>query len=264
MPGTLVRKTGRVNGTEVSSAMMTFAFLHGGGQGSWVWEETIAAMAQQSGGKAQCLALDAPGCGVKRGVDTSDYGFEDTSRELIADIERAGLAGVVLVGHSQAGMTMPHMAKLAPQLFRKLVYVTCSAPLHGLTTLDQMGHGPHGSNAEEVGYPGGGGAPLEERYRAMFCNDMSEDEADGFLARLGRDGWPASAYTYCDWHYDHLRHIPSSYVVALRDQALPAEWQMRFADRLHARRISRIDAGHQVMNTRPQALAEILLLEAQG
>ena len=29
---------------------VSFVFLHGGGQGGWVWDETIAAMKRQSGG----------------------------------------------------------------------------------------------------------------------------------------------------------------------------------------------------------------------
>lgn len=243
--------------------MTSFVFLHGGGQGGWVWDETIAAIARQSGDTALCLALDAPGCGHKRAVDTSAYAFEDTTRELLADIAAAGLHDIVLVGHSQAGMTMPHMAELADAgTIRKLVYVSCSAPLPGLTTLEQMGHGVRGTNVEEVGYPLGPYSPMEERYRVMFCNDMDAGQADAFLAKLGQDSWPASSYTHRDWRYDHLRAIPSSYVVALRDEALPVLWQERFADRLHARRLHRIDAGHQVMNTRPEALAEVLLAEA--
>ena len=242
--------------------MRDMVFLHGGGQGGWVWHETIAAIARQSDHAVRCLALDAPGCGAKRGVDTAAYAFADTTRELIEDIARSGLHDVMLIGHSQAGMTIPHMAQLAPAgLIGKLVYVTCSAPLPGLTTLDQMGQGPRGSSVEEVGYPAGTEA---ERYATMFCNDMDEDDAAAFLARLGRDRWPTSAYRHADWRYEHLRAIPSSYVVALRDMALPASWQERFADRLHARRLHRIDAGHQVMNTRPEALAEILLAEARA
>ena len=243
--------------------MAQFVFLHGGGQGSWVWDETIAALGRQSGGRSQMLALDAPGCGRKRGADISGYAFAGITRELIGDIVSAGLLDVVLVGHSQAGMTLPHMAQLAPPgLIRKLVYVTCSAPLAGLTVQQQMGSGRHGASPEEIGYPLGPEASMEERCRAMFCNDMGERAACAFLAKLGKDGWPPSAYTYSEWRYEHLRKIPSSYVVAQRDRVLPAEWQERFADRLHARRISRIDAGHQVMNTRPEALAEVLLAEA--
>ena len=69
--------------------MTDFVFLHGGGQGSWIWNETLAALAQQSGGRARCHALDIPGCGTKRGRDTSAIAFDDIAPELIADIEAA-------------------------------------------------------------------------------------------------------------------------------------------------------------------------------
>ena len=39
------------------SEPVNFVFLHGGGQGGWVWDETIAAIGAQSGGAARCLAL---------------------------------------------------------------------------------------------------------------------------------------------------------------------------------------------------------------
>lgn len=244
--------------------MRQCVFLHGGGQGGWVWDQTIAALMRQSNGAVQSLALDAPGCGTKRGVDTRGYTFAATSRELIADIQAAGMKDVILIGHSQAGMTIPHMVQLAPEgLIGKLVYVTCSAPLSGLNVIEFMGRQEQGASTEEVGFPGGGDITLAERNRIIFCNDMSEAKADAFLQGLGKDQWPSSSYTYDDWSYNHLRHIPSSYIMALKDRALPIEWQARFADRLHARKITKIDAGHQVMNTRPEALAEILLEETR-
>jgi hypothetical protein len=48
----------------------------------------------------------------------------------------------------------------------------------------------------------------------------------------------------------------------LRDAILPLSWQEIFADRLKATRRLRIDAGHQVQNSRPPALAEFMLREA--
>lgn len=245
--------------------MSDFAFLHGGGQGSWVWDETIAGIAAQSGGAARCLALDAPGCGTKRGRDTAQVAFADIARELIADVEAAGMRDVVLVGHSQAGMTLPQMAEFAPGLFSKLVFVTCSMPLPGKSTLDQMGNSQHGDNEDEVGWPvDPDNSSLEERFRAMFCNDMGEQQADAFLAKLGKDMWPACCYSYSDWRCDHLAEMDVSYVLCLQDQALTPPWQVKFAHRLHSNRIIRIEAGHQVMCTRPQALAEMLLAEAAG
>lgn len=243
--------------------MVDFVFLHGGGQGSWVWEQTIAAMAHQSGGTARCLALDMPGCGAKRGRDTSAIGFDAIAPELLADIDAAGMGEVVLVGHSQAGCVLPRMVEARPGRFRRLVYVSCSSPLAGQTVIEMIGDGVHGEDPGKVGWPDTGGATaIEDRYAAMFCNDMDEARAGAFLALLGRDQWPASAYAETGWRYGHLNAVPASYVACLRDGILPVGWQERFADRYRCDRVVRIDAGHQVMNTRPQALAEVLLAEA--
>lgn len=241
---------------------MDFAFLHGGGQGGWVWDETIAAIEAQSGGAARCLALDAPGCGRKRDRDTSQIAFEQISRELIADIEAAGMNNVVLVGHSQAGMQMPQMAELAPGLFGKLVFLTCSMPLPGKSTLDQMGDSRHGEKADEVGWPvDPETSTMEQRFRAMFCNDMTDDAADRFLAKLGKDMWPPVCYSYNDWKTDHLAAMPVTYILCDRDMALPPPWQETFAGRLHSDKVEHLDAGHQAMNTQPDALARLLLLQ---
>lgn len=245
--------------------MTQFVFVHGGGQGSWVWDETIAAVKQQSGGAATCIALDVPGCGAKRERDTAGVEFDDIARELIADIEAAGLKDVILVGHSQAGCVLPRMAEFRPDLFRRLVYVTCSSPLAGQTVQEMIGDGVHGQHPDKVGWPLDPAThSMEERYRAMFCNDMSGDEEVTFMGKVGADMWPASSYAERGWRYDHLTSVRTSYVLCERDNILPAPWQERFAERYHAGRIARIDAGHQVMNTRPQALAEVLLAEARA
>lgn len=245
--------------------MTDFVFLHGGGQGSWVWQETIDALRTLARGDLRCLAIDAPGCGTKRGRGTSDLIFDDIARELVADIDAAGLRDVVLVGHSQAGMPLPLMAELAPGLFRKLVFLTCSAPLDGVTTIEQMGGGLHGAHPDLVGWPvDPATSTVAERFRVMFCNDMSGAEADAFLAKLGHDQWPASSYSHREWRRDHLVAMPVSYILCERDMSLPPEWQERFAARLHADRIVRLDAGHQAMNTQPQALAALLLAEASA
>lgn len=245
--------------------MADFAFFHGGGQGCWVWDETIAAMQAQSRGAARCMALDVPGCGTKRARDTSTLAFADIARELIADIEAADRRDVVLVGHSQAGTIMPLIAEFAPPgLIRKLIFVASIAPEQGKSMMEKMGSGLHGENENEVGWPvDPETALLEDRSRAMFCNDMDKPAAEAFLARLGKDKWPPSSYFQRDWRFDHLAAIPSSYVLCLQDMCLPPAWQKRFAVQLHCDRIVKIDAGHQVMNTRPHGLAEILLAEVE-
>lgn len=233
-----------------------FVFLHGGGQGGWVWDETVAALARQSGGAARCLVLDGPGCGTKRGRDTLALSFDAITRELIADVAASGMTGAVLVGHSQAGVHMPAMIAAAPELFSAAVFVSCVAPDPGLTVIEMTGEKIHGG-----AHPFNDATlSVRDRYRAMFCNDMDPAQAEAFLDKLGEDQWPAACYAHRDWAYDHLSSLPVSYVLCLEDAILPLAWQERFAERFHARTTPRLDAGHQVMNTRPEALAELLLL----
>jgi len=245
--------------------MTDFVFLHGGGQGGWVWNATIAALDVQTGGAfGRALALDGPGCGAKRDRDTSAMTYADVIDDLLADIDRAGFRNCVLVGHSQAGSMIPAMVADRPDLFRKIVYVSCNAPTPGQTFIELMGTGAHGDDPDKVGWPEplGDASTASRMYPRMFCNDMGEAEAAAFLALLGRDMWPHATASYREYSYAHLGAIPATYVVCLRDGILPVPWQKTFAERHRAHRLVSIDAGHQAMNTRPHALAEILLAEA--
>ncbi len=237
--------------------MTDFALLHGGGQGSWVWDDVVQRL--EAAG-ARVLALDVPGCGTKRGRDVSALTADEAAAELIADCHSAGLSDIVLVGHSLAGSILPRMAKLAPELIAKLVYVTCSAPLPGVSFRGQMGEGLQGSHPDQVGWPVDPAKhSADERYRLMFCNDMSHDEATAFLAKMGKDEWPMDPLTCTDHSYDHLAAVPSTYIVCLQDAGLPPVWQLRFAERLHCERVLELAAGHQAMTTQAEALVEIIL-----
>jgi pimeloyl-ACP methyl ester carboxylesterase len=243
---------------------VNYAFIHGGGQGSWIWQETLAALELQTAGKfGRAIALDAPGCGTKRGRDTTALSLQDVAQELIGDIEAAGMRDVVLVGHSQGGQAMALMVQLRPDLFRRLIYVSCSIPLPNQTVIQMMGKGAHGSHADEVGWLSGTEAQhMNARYEQLFCNDMDGEMARAFLASLDKDQWPLQTYAFTGWSYEGLDAVPATFVMCLRDKILPVQWQETFAARFKVARIVRIDTGHQVMTTRPHALAEALRHEA--
>jgi pimeloyl-ACP methyl ester carboxylesterase len=234
---------------------LNFIFLHGGGQGNWVWKEAMDALQVQARGThCHCLALDVPGCGSKRGQPTDTLGVSDVVADLLADIDKAGIENPILVGHSQAGTMLPRLVKMRPTLFRHVVYVSCLAPLGQQTGLSWIAQMPAADSALLENHRPGSG----EFFQRMFCNDMERSAAEAFLDKLGRDQWPASTYQATEWAYEHLSASPSTYVLCLRDTALPPSWQQIFAARLQVKEIVRIDAGHQVMNTRPHALAEVL------
>ncbi len=243
---------------------VSFALLHGGGQGSWAWEPTVAALKMQTGAApVGVAALDIPGCGRKRGRPTNDLSPVDVAHELIDELERSGMRNVVLVGHSLAGNVLPLLAELRPRLFRRLIYVACSVPLPGQTVEEMMGRGAHGSREDEVGWPVAlGDTGIRDKYPAMYCNDMDEAQATALLENLIGDEWPSSYFSNTSFQFDTLGAVPASYVVCLQDRILPVPWQEIFARRFRAERVIRLDAGHQAMITRPHALAEVLRHEA--
>lgn len=244
----------------MSESRPAIALLHGGGQGSWAWEPLLPHL-----GDARVLALDVPGCGSKRGRDISHLDADAVAAELVEDLEQAGMSEVMLAGHSLAGAILPRMAALRPQLFSRLVYLTCTAPLSGVSFLDQMGSGVHGSHPDEVGWALDlATSDPDERYRIMFCNDMGEAEADAFLALMGKDHWPMDVLQRTDHAYGHLAAIRSTYIVCEQDMGLPPAWQRRFAERLYCERIVSLDAGHQAMMTAPEKLARLLRAEVKA
>lgn len=249
----------------MDNALLDLALLHGGGQGSWVWNETLAAVRNRADSPfGRILALDIPGCGTKRDRATEHLQPRDVARELINDLLQAGMQRIVLVGHSLAGNVLPALLEMRPDLFHRLIYVSCSLPLPSQTVLQLMGHRLQGASKSEVGWPvDPSTTQLRDRYEAMYCNDMSETQKTGFLADLMYDDWPRSYFTATDFSFQNLDRVPATYVVCQTDRALPVEWQETFAERLHAKRVLRIDAGHQVMITRPQALADLLHDEAK-
>jgi pimeloyl-ACP methyl ester carboxylesterase len=237
-------------------------FIHGGRQASWVWAPVLAAMEAQAGrGAVRALALDVPGCGAKRGRVTDGVSLPDVVAELAGEIETAGVSDALIVGHSQAGALMPGLVEAAPTRFRRAVYVACCAPAEGQAVADMMGAGRHGADPDTVGWPVDRETVTPDQlFRAMFCNDMSPEAADAFMGCLGQDDWPiACSLEHRTWRYGAERRAPTTYVAALRDASLPLAWQLRFAERFGAEAVVRIDAGHQVMQTRPHALAEVLL-----
>lgn len=240
--------------------------VHGGGQGGWIWDETVAAIRIVAGGEVgRVVALDVPGCGAKRERDTSGLNTPEVIAELIAELDALDIQDSLLVGHSMAGTLLPGMIAAGPGRFARAVYFTCAAPAQGQTIRQMMGNRQQGSDEAAVGWPMDPATTTPaDLFRAAFCNDMDPATTDRFLSLLFRDNWPAACgNSWAQWEYDAARSIPATYVIALADRILTVPWQRRFAERFHAERIRYLDSGHQGMNTRPFSLAEILIAEAR-
>ena len=128
------------------------------------------------------------------------------------------------------------MLELRPDLFRRAVYVTCSAPPAGRSTLEHDRHAASTARTrDEVGWPvGSGDDSMAERFHADVLQRHERRPRPP-------PSWPSSARTcgrlltdsHRDWRYDHLGADPGELsCVCLRDLILPVAWQELFAEPL--------------------------------
>jgi len=222
---------------------VTFVLIHGGAHGAWCWEPMLRHL------EGPALAVDLPGRGGRPG-DLDTLRVADFAAAVVEDIEDAGLSGVILVGHSLAGVTLPQVLERIPERIAHAVFVACTVPREGQTVLDAIG-------MPETLRPKRPDPLEEERARAMFCSDMDDAQARFVLSQLcpepvGPMNEPARLAGLC-------QPVPRSYVKLLRDQTLSLAQQDTFARNAGPGcSVHELDAGHDAMVSRPRELAALL------
>lgn len=126
----------------------TFVFVHGAWHGSWCWAETVRLLAEKG---YLSIALDLPGHGLGAkfpasyatqsfpalnteasplaAIGLNDY--REHTLKTLRGLVAAGSGPVILVGHSLGGATITNVAEAAPELIRKIVYLTAFVPVPG-------------------------------------------------------------------------------------------------------------------------------------
>ena len=251
-------------------AGLPVVLVHGGGHGAWCWAPVVDALV------APALAVDLPPKAVRGGPDrfadlpelrTLTVG--DFADSVLADADATGYDRFVLVGHSLAGITIPEVARRAPDRVAHLVFVSCTIPAEGGSTLDRL-HDEIAAMARDnltrtLAAPATGGAgrsPMgDDLLRQMFGTDLDDDAMQLVLDQFGNEvlpvidekvsrvGMPAS--------------IPKTWVRLLRDATLsPADQDASIAF-LEASPggtvdVVDLDTGHDAMLSRPRELAAIV------
>ncbi len=227
--------------------MSTFVLVHGGAHGAWCWSPLLPYL------EAPALAIDLPGRG-KRPADLATATAETFADSAAADIGRAGLSDVILVGHSMAGVTLPRVAQRVPERLERLVFVSCAVPGAGENMLDILDPEVR-TMAGEIDRDLSSGLG-DEVARQMFCNDMNEAQTRFVLDNLCPE---ASGILLEPNDLAGLAHpIPRTYVRLLRDQSLSQAVQDRCIAALGEVETVVLDTGHNVMVSNPEALASVL------
>lgn len=172
----------------------------------------------------------------------------------------ATLSGpIVLAAHSYGGIVITNAAAGNPNV-KALVYVAAFAPDEGETLLGLQTKYPGSRlNEEALDFrPYGGGLVdgyiKKEFFRDVFAGDVPRKTAE--LMQAGQR--PADARTLGEpsgvpaW-----KTIPSYYLVARKDQVLPAAAQRFMAGRAGSH-VSEVTASHVAMISQPSAAADLI------
>ena len=248
--------------------------LHGAGLNAHTWDTTVLALGRPA------LAIDLAGHGDSSWRDDADY----TGRTLAPDVVEALRAWTdrpqVLVGQSLGGLTAAAVAAQAPELVRELVVVDITPGVDqsvGPAALREFYRVVDGASRDELvdrAQQFGFGGSREDTVRGVFLNtrvrpdgrvewkhhfahiaaqlldapSAADDAAPSARTRiLGEHGWADLAGTVAPVTLVRASHGFVS------DGA-----ENEFRTRLPAARVQRLDGSHNLQETAPSALADII------
>jgi pimeloyl-ACP methyl ester carboxylesterase len=218
--------------------------VHGGFHGAWCWDAVRPQLAAPS------VAVDLPGRGA-RPAPGEHVRVADCVDAVLEDADAAGYDRFVLVGHSMGGLTITETANRAPDRVVRLVYVAALALAPGQTIFGLFA----GDAAPVIEDPTGVQTPMDETtVRRMFAGDVSTGEFRAHYERLV----PEPIGLFVDTVAGYDSGVAATYVRCTRDATVDGPRVDKMLGNLHPEEVVEIDADHDVMLSRPDALAAVL------
>jgi hypothetical protein len=212
----------------------TFALVHGAWHGAWCWEKLVPELERRG---HDAVAVDLPCDDVA--ADYPEYA------RVVAEALR-GREDVVVVGHSLAGQTIPHVAALRP--VARLVFLCSLVPAP---------EAKHPTFVEGFDFErdelGRSYIPELAQATAALYDDCDADEARWAFERLRPQARTHAFLPRSDWP-----DVAATYIVARGDRALSPDWQ-REAAAENGLPVVELDGGHSPFLARPGELADLLL-----
>ncbi|GAA2989650.1 alpha/beta hydrolase [Streptomyces lactacystinicus] len=226
-----------------AAAKPTVVLVHGAFADSSGWDGVIARLERQG---YPVLAVANP----LRGL-AGDAAYLSSVLDTVP-------GPVVLVGHSYGGAVITDAATGHANV-KALVYIAAFAPDQGESALQITGAYPGSrlpSSLVVRAFPDGQDAYIDPAaFRQVFAADVPSGQARRMAAEqrpialaalAGAAGTPA-------W-----RTIPSWFLVAGADQAIPPAAELAMAQRAHGHTVTLPDASHAVALSRPDTVADLV------
>jgi pimeloyl-ACP methyl ester carboxylesterase len=232
---------------------MTYVLVHGGGFAGSCWDEITPFL------DGDVVAVDLPGRGRNPG-ELNSITVSDFVAAVASEVRRLDLTDVTLVGHSLAGLTLPGVVGDVSDRLRRVVFVSCSVPSHGVPLAEVLeGFSPSAAViAAQLGerLVDSRGVLHPDLARVMFCNDMDEAQTASTLGRMVPEA--IGVLTESADLAGLGRPVPRTFVRLTHDAIVSLETQNQMIENLGGADVVDLDSGHMAMISRPEDLARIL------
>lgn len=242
--------------------------LHGAGLNAHTWDATLLAGGLTAlGGEA--VAIDLPGHGRSDWRDDFDYRPQRNAETIVSSLTALGLGAAPRpwIGQSLGGVTALAIAAAAPQLVSALMLVDVTPGLRAqdaASVRQFIAAGPlvfaSRSQLVEIAAAQGLGGSRSALERAVQLNTrVREDGTVVFRHHLGTP--PPGAGIDLDFTplWPALEGLEVPVLLVRADRGfLPPEVVAEFRERVPRAQVAQLDAGHNVQEDEPRALARLL------
>jgi pimeloyl-ACP methyl ester carboxylesterase len=225
----------------------TFVLVPGAGGQAWYWHRLVPELRARG---HEAIAVDVPAA-------DDGAGFGEYADAVVAAIG-GGRDGLVLVGQSMGGFTVPLVAERVP--VEGIVLLNAMVPKPGESAGEwwEITGQPaaRAALAEREGRTADGFDPLVDFFHDVPPEVVAEAMAAGAPEQSGtpfEKPWPLPAWP----------DVPTRFLQGRDDRFFPLEFQRRVvAERLPGVEVEELPGGHLLALSRPVELAEALLSRA--
>jgi pimeloyl-ACP methyl ester carboxylesterase len=161
--------------------MTTYVLVHGAWHGGWCWRK-VRALLEASGDDVHTPTLT--GLGDRAHLASQEIGLETHIADVLGLLEAEDLSGVVLVGHSYAGMVVTGVADRAAHRIARLVYLDAVVPKDGQCLYDRAPPQVRTSWEEQARVAGEGWRVPVSVATPQFLGLKSEEDLHWVMPRL--------------------------------------------------------------------------------
>jgi pimeloyl-ACP methyl ester carboxylesterase len=240
--------------------MSTYVLVHGAFNGGWCWKH-VARKLRAAGHDVFTPTLT--GLGERSHLLTPSVGLGTHVQDVVNVLEYEDLEGVILAGHSFAGVVITAVADRVPQRIARLVYTDAAAPEDGQNA---TGAFQDGTAAVLAGMSEGNKESWLLPPLPLSSEGITSPEHVAWVAPK-RGPLPLLALQEpLKLTSDAVSRIPKAYIYAKQREGLVTTFGVDPLKPFHERartaegwRFLEVDAGHALMITNPEAVAAALL-----